>query len=438
LKAQPGSGEAADVMQAELGDEAAFVRPTRAVPGARIGMIALVSAQFLSTVADTALLFVALMVLARHHYPAWAAPLLQTFFVAAFTLLAPFVGPFADSMPKGRVMLLANLLKLAGSLAMLAGVSPFIAYGLAGIGAAAYSPAKFGILAELVPPSQLVQVNAVVEAASFLASLAGTIAGGMLADQGFGGEAQLVSAGSGWPALAAVSGIYAASGIANLFIPPLPAAQPRMRTSLRGLLGDFGDTVLQIYRMPDARFALLGSSLFTGAGATLRLMLIAWVPVALGSSHLLLPAYLSATAVLGIVAGAALASRLVRLESVERVLPAGALIGLALMGLAGVTRAPTAFAVLATIGAAAGFFLVPLNALLQARGRETVGAGHAVAVQNLTENTLMMIMLGLYTGVLAAGVPVATIAAGFGALILAIVAGLRLQLPRVHTTTPPP
>jgi LPLT family lysophospholipid transporter-like MFS transporter len=232
--------------------------------------------------------------------------------------------------------------------------------------------------------------------------------------------------------------MYVASGIANLFIPHLPAAQPRMRASLRSVLHDFRHTVLALYRMPDARFALLGSSFFTGAGATLRLLLIAWVPVALGSSQLLLPAYLSATAVVGIVAGAALASRLVRLDSVERVLPAGALVGVALMALAVVTRAPAAFALHAVIGACAGFFLVPLNALLQARGRETVGAGHAVAVQNLTENALMMLMLGLYTGVLAAGAPVGEIAAGFGAVILAVVAGLSLLLPRSAARTTPP
>jgi LPLT family lysophospholipid transporter-like MFS transporter len=404
------------------------------------GMIALVAAQFLSTLADTALLFVALRVLEGQRQPPWAAPLLQTFFVAAFTLLAPFVGPLADSMPKGRVMQLSNTLKLASALGMLAGVSPFIAYGLAGIGAAAYSPAKFGILAELVPPSQLVQVNAVVGAASFLAGLAGTLVGGVLADQGLGLHAAAAAShsGAGGLGLAAVSSIYAASGIANLFIPRLPAAKPRMSASLGGVVRDFGHTVRQLYLMPDARFALLGSSFLTGAGGTLRLLLIAWVPVALGSSMLLLPAYLSATAVLGIVLGAALASRLVRLESVERVLPAGGLLGAALMALAGVTHAPTAFAILATVGACAGFFLVPLNALLQARGRESVGAGHAIAVQNLTENTLMMLMLGLYTAVLAGGVPVQEIAAGFGAGIIAVVVALRLHLPRARSSTTAP
>jgi LPLT family lysophospholipid transporter-like MFS transporter len=265
----------------------------------------------------------------------------------------------------------------------------------------------------------------VVEAASFLASLAGTVAGGLLADRG------------DWQGLAAVSAVYAASGIANLFIPRLSAARAGVRTRLSALLRDFLHTVQTLYRMPDARFALLGTSFLMGAGTTLRLLLFAWVPVALGSSLLLLPAYLSATAVVGIVAGALLASRLVRLESAMAVLPAGALIGIALVLLSGVTHTAGAYAILATIGTCAGFFLVPLNALLQARGRESVGAGHAIAVQNLTENTMMLAMLGLYTAVLRAGVPVPLIVEGFGAAIIAVVVGLRLTLPRARSSTPP-
>lgn len=389
------------------------------------GMIAVVAAQVLSSVADTALLFVSLMVLQRDHYPAWAMPLLPSFFVAAFALLAPFVGPFADSMPKGRVMMLANLLKLAGTLAMLGGVSPFVAYGLAGIGAAAYSPAKFGILAELVPQSRLVQVNAVVEAASFLARLGGTVGGGVLADLG-------LSVGT-WLALGAVSAIYAASALANLFIPHLPAAKPWVRASLRSIVRDFAHTVTQLFAIPDARFALLGSSFLTGAGATLQFLLIAWVPMAFGTTHLQLPTQLSGTAVLGIVLGAALASRYVRFDTIHRVLPAGLLIGAALIALATVTHIGAAFALLAFIGACTGFYVVPLNALLQARGRDSVGAGHAVAVQNLTENTLNLLMLGAYSRILAVGVPVTDIATGFGLVIFAVIGLLRLQLPRVAT-----
>lgn len=386
-------------------------------------MIAVVAAQFLSTLADNALLFIALVVLREERYPAWTAPLLQTFFVASFMLLAPFVGPFADSMPKGRVMLLSNGVKLLGSLGMLCGVNPFLAYGLTGTAAAAYSPAKFGILAELASPEQLVKANGIVEAASFVASLTGTVAGGLLADHG------------AWQALAAVTGLYAASGVANLFIPRLEAAHRLERATLTGIVRDFGQTVRELYSIPDARFAIIGTSLFSGAGTTLRFLLVAWVPLALGSTGVRLPAYLSATAVLGIVAGAALASKLVRLDSADRVLPAGALTGAALIVLAGVDDPALAFALLAVMGTCAGFFLVPLNALLQAQGRQSVGAGHAIAVQNLTENSLMLVMLGFYTVILRAGVSVDLIAEGFGAGIITAVASLALHRSRAGAAT---
>lgn len=392
-------------------------RPERRVKG----MVAVVAAQFLSTLADNALLFVALVVLKGERYPAWTAPLLQTFFVAAFIGLAPFVGPFADSMPKGRVMLLSNALKLLGSLGMLCGINPFVAYGLAGVGAAAYSPAKFGILAELVTPAQLVRANGLVEAASFIASLAGTVAGGVLADRGAS------------HALMAVTGLYALSSIANLFIPHLAVAHRLKHATPGGILSDFAQTVRELYRMPDTIFCILGTGLFSGAGTTLRFLLVAWVPLALGGSGVHMAAYLSATAVLGIVAGAALASKLVKLENADRVLPAGALIGVALVLLSGVTDTVVAFALLFIMGTCAGLFLVPLNALLQARGRQSVGAGHAIAVQNLTENTLMLSMLGLYTVMLRAKISVDLIADGFGAGIVVVVASMALQRYRARS-----
>jgi LPLT family lysophospholipid transporter-like MFS transporter len=231
-----------------------------------------------------------------------------------------------------------------------------------------------------------------------------------------------------------VTGIYAASGIANLFIPRLAAAHRLERPTLGGVVGDFAQTVQELYRIPDACFAIIGTSLFSAAGATLRFLLVAWAPLALGSTGVRLPAYLSATAVLGIVVGAGLASKLIRLDSADRVLPAGALIGVAIIVLAGVNNTAIAFALLFMMGTCAGFFLVPLNALLQARGRQSVGAGHAIAVQNLTENSVMVTMLGLYTAILRAGVSVDLIAYGFGAGIVAAVASLALQRSRARAT----
>src|ERR1700730_9622244 len=175
-------------------------------------MMAVLAAQFLSALAANALLFGALALLRIDHYPAWTEPLLQEFFVAAFIILAPFAGPFADALPKGRVMLISNGLKLAGVLGMWAGLNPFLAYGLVGIGAAAYSPAKYGILAELTSAAQLVKANSLIESSTIAAILVGAIAGGMLADWSVPG------------ALAVVTVCYGAAAAANLLIPRLPPA----------------------------------------------------------------------------------------------------------------------------------------------------------------------------------------------------------------------
>ena len=368
-------------------------------------MAAVLVAQFLSALADNALLFGALALLRLEHYPDWATPLLQEFFVTAYSLLAPFVGPLADSFAKGRVMLLANGLKFVGALGMFAGINPFVAYGLVGAGAAAYSPAKYGILAELTRPEKLVKANGLIEGSTIAAILAGAILGGTLADR------------SVPLALGIVVGCYALAALANLFIPRLPAAHPLESLSVSGILRDFGAAIVVLIRGKDTRFSIAGTSLFWGVGATLRFLLVAWAPVALGVANNSLPAYLNAMVAVGIVVGAALAARFVTLETVERTLPAGVLIGAVVYMLSSVTSVNMAFIVISLVGVCGGFFVVPLNALLQERGHETVGAGHAIAVQNLAENIAMLLMIGAYMAAEKAGAPVTTLAAGFGIFI---------------------
>jgi MFS transporter, LPLT family, lysophospholipid transporter len=379
------------------------------------GMIAVLSAQFLSAMADNALLFGALALLKSQHYPNWAAPLLQEFFVAAFILLAPFAGPFADSVPKGRVMLISNGLKLAGVLGMWAGLNPFLAYGLVGIGAAAYSPAKYGILSELTSAEQLVKANSLIESSTIAAILVGAIAGGMLADWNVYGT------------LAAVTVTYAAAAAANLLIPRLPAAHSLGAYSLPSLVRDFGHAIRALVRNPDASFSMTGTSLFWGTGATLRFLLVAWVPVALGIAGNTMPAYLNAMVAVGVVVGAGLAGKFVTLDKPERALVGGVLIGLAVCFLAPTTSVPLAFIVMAAVGTCGGFFVVPLNALLQEQGHKTVGAGHAVAVQNLAENSAMLVMIGVYSLAVRAGVPISGIAVGFGAAMSVAIGGLWLR-----------
>jgi LPLT family lysophospholipid transporter-like MFS transporter len=370
------------------------------------GMVSVMVAQFISALADNALLFVAIALLRSQQAPEWQIPLLQEAFVIAFILLAPFAGPFADAIPKGRAMLIANGVKLTGTVLMLSGLNPLLAYNLAGIGAAAYSPAKYGILRELVGPEKLVKANSLMEGSTIVAILLGAVMGGLLADWSIPG------------AQAVIVACYLLAAISNLLIPRLPAAHPIRRFSPMALVRDFRAVLFTMLHNRDARFSLLGTSVFWGAGSTLRFMLVAWVPAALLIVNNTTPAALSGVVAIGIAFGAAAAARLVTLESVNRSLPAGILIGLLIMVFAHVASMPMAVTVLMLIGACGGFYVVPLNALLQERGHETVGAGHAIAVQNFFENTSMLLMVGFYISMAKSGIPVVAGMTGFGALVV--------------------
>lgn len=381
------------------------------------GMIAVIIAQFFSAFGDNALLFATLAVLKSQFYPDWSQPVLQMLFVAAYILLAPFVGQVADSMAKGRVMMLANSLKLLGALVICFGVNPFLGYTLVGAGAAAYSPAKYGILGEITHGEKLVKANGLMEGSTIAAILLGSVAGGMLAD---------------WHLLAAL-GIcaltYGIAVVANLFIPKLRAARPGQSWQLGMMARSFFSAAALLWRDAETRFSLLGTSLFWGAGVTLRFLLVLWVPVALGISDNTTPTTLNAMVAIGIVIGAAAAAKLVTLETVRRCMPAGVLIGVMVVVFALQHSLLNAYLVLMLIGALGGFFVVPLNALLQARGKESVGSGNAIAVQNLGENSAMLIMLGLYTLAIKAGAPAVATGVGFGVLFALAIALLWLWRP---------
>jgi LPLT family lysophospholipid transporter-like MFS transporter len=384
-------------------------------PSTSRGLTAVLGAQFLSALGDNALLFAAIAMLRAGHAPSWETPLLQAAFVIAFIVLAPFVGSFADGRPKGLVMLFANGIKFAGTAAMIAGLHPLAAYALVGVGAAAYSPAKYGILSEMVGPGRLVKANGMMEGSTIVAILLGAVVGGKLADL------------SVHTALLSVCGCYIAAGVANLWIPRLPPIHPTARHSLARTLRDFGGALATLLRDPDARFSLTGTSIFWGAGSTLRLLLVAWVPVALGIPDLSLPANLSGAVAIGIALGAAAAASLISLAQVNRALLAGVLIGPVILVFAHVTNLYATVAVLMLIGALGGFYVVPLNALLQDRGHRTVGAGHAVAVQNLAENIAMLLLVGLYTLMDRAAFPVVRSATLFGLVVMAGIGLLALR-----------
>lgn len=376
------------------------------------GMLSVIVAQFLSAFGDNALLFATLALLKAQFYPDWSQPVLQMVFVGAYILFAPFVGQIADSFAKGRVMMVANGLKLAGAAGICLGVNPFVGYTLVGIGAAAYSPAKYGILGELTTGDKLVKANGLMEASTIAAILLGSVAGGVLAD---------------WHVIAALVACalaYAGAVAANLFIPKLVAARPGQSWRLSAMTRSFFSACVVLWRNGETRFSLVGTGLFWGAGVTLRFLLVLWVPVALGITDNATPTYLNAMVAVGIVVGAGAAAKLVTLETVSRCMPAGILIGVvvAIFSLQHVLL--PAYALLLLIGMLGGFFVVPLNALLQERGKKSVGAGNAIAVQNLGENSAMLLMLGLYSLAVLVGVPAVAIGIGFGVLFALAIAAL--------------
>ncbi len=366
------------------------------------GMLAVIVAQFFSAFGDNALLFATLALLKKDLWPDWSQPVLQMVFVATYIILAPFVGQIADGFAKGRVMMAANGVKLLGALVICSGLEPFLGYSLVGIGAAAYSPAKYGILGELTGGETLVKANGLMESSTIAAILLGSLAGGFFADW------NLTSA------LLVCVTAYALAVAANLLIPELSAARRGLCWHPRSISASFYAACRTLWHDAPARFSLTGTSLFWGAGVTLRFLLVLWVPLALGISDNKTPTMLNALVAVGIVIGAAAAAKLVTLKTVGCCMPAGILIGVMVAIFALQTDVFNASLLLVIVGALGGFFVVPLNALLQMRGKETVGAGNAIAVQNLGENTAMLVMLGLYSLAVSLGASPVVTGVGFG------------------------
>ena len=367
-------------------------------------MLALLAAQFLSALADNALLIAAIAamkILGQANHISWV----QAGFILPFILLAPFVGVFADALPKGRVMLIGNAIKLIGTVFLLSGVNPIAAYLVAGIGAAIYSPAKYGILSQFFNPDKLVKANALLEGSTIAAILLGVVLGGALSDQ----SVRL--------ALMVIVAIYSVATIANLLIPRIyPDADHSSPKQFMQLIIRFWQGVKVLFCDPPARMSLIGTSLFWASGATLRLMLFAWVPLALRITDNQTPANLMGALSVGIVFGAGVAWIFIKLATVRRAFWGGMLIGPCILALAMQTSLLPTIGLLILLGMSGGIFVVPLNALLQHRGQQSVGAGHALSIQNLAENLAMLILVTAY-GMMAAQ-PVTTVITWFGILML--------------------
>jgi LPLT family lysophospholipid transporter-like MFS transporter len=373
--------------------------------------------------ADNALIFAALAVVQGRSYPAWAGPLLQEFFIVTYVLLAPFVGEFADALPKGRAMLWANGVKLGGTLAMAVGLNPFLSYAIVGAGAAAYSPAKYGILADLVPPTLLVKANSLIESATIAAILLGAVAGGALTDWSTNGAIVIVAA------------CYGSAMLATLLIPRLKAAKAHPNLAFGHRIKSFTQQTASFLSVPSLRAALIGTGIFWGAGAALRFLLIAWVPAQLKIAGTSVPGYLTGMVAAGIAVGAILAGRFIRLEVAHRAIGAGILLGVGICVLPLIKTLPAAFVLMGYVGACSGFLLVPLDALLQQHGNKRGGVGSAIAIQNLFENLCMLVMMSAYVAVTYAGVSINVIALCFGILVALSMAALSAMRLGKHENT---
>ncbi|MFZ5524096.1 MAG: lysophospholipid transporter LplT [Pseudomonadota bacterium] len=365
-----------------------------------LGFYIILAAQFLSALADNALLFAAIAVLKDLDSPAWHTPVLQQGFIVSYIVLAPFVGAFADSLPKGRVMFISNIIKLAGCIAMLVGVHPLLAYGLVGLGAAAYSPAKYGILTEYLPPGQLVKANSWMEGLTVAAIVLGAVVSGILISPDIAKpilhtlNIPLLDSAAELTIVAIVL-IYIAAAIFNLYIPYVPIEHRPFSRNPLFLTRDFWHCFRLLWKDPLGQVSLAVTTLFWGAGATLRLLVLAWAAIAL-NYDIGEGAKLTAWVAIGIAIGSVLAAKFVKLEHSVKVLPVGIAMGMMVLVMIPITNSTLATLLLVAIGAMGGYFVVPMNALLQHRGHLLMGAGRSIAVQNFNENLSIFAMLGLY------------------------------------------
>jgi MFS family permease len=371
------------------------------------GLYLLMATQFISGLADNALLVVTIARLQEMAAPGWLPPLLKLVFTVAYVLLAPFVGVLSDRWPKARVMSQSNLLKALGCLLIGLAAHPLVAFAVAGLGAACYSPAKYGLVTELVTADELVQANGWIEVSMVCSIILGTLLGGVLVSAWFAHlpAVQLVS-WRGWmdtalyPALAMVLGLYLLAGLLNLLIPDSGVRYARVPLQLGPLVQRFKRANLTLWRDTLGRLSLTVTTLFWGAGATLQFVVLRWAQDGLGLG-LDQAAYLQGVVAVGITLGAAAAGYWVALHQAPRVLALGVLMGLLVPLMTLVQSVTLAVPLLVLVGGLAGFFVVPMNALLQHRGRELLSAGESIAVQNFNENLSVLVMLACYSGLLA-------------------------------------
>jgi hypothetical protein len=403
----------------------------------------IMAAQFFSSLADNALLIAAIALLVQLQAPAWMTPLLKLFFVLSYVLLAAFVGAFADSRPKGNVMFVTNTIKFVGCVAMLFGSHPLLSYAIVGLGAAAYSPAKYGILTELLPPEKLVAANGWIEGLTVGSIILGTVLGGVLISTTVSQsllslDLPVLETGVDTPAESAIMiimMIYIVAALINLKIPDTGARYVTQKTNPIELIKDFSVCFKTLWNDRLGQISLAVTTLFWGAGATLQFIVIKWAQVAL-HMNLSQGAILQAISAVGVAGGAVWAASRIPLRNSLNVLPYGVVMGLVvcLLAIYNSDMLPNitiltvgkfelslnllpAYFLLILVGWLAGYFVVPMNALLQHRGHVLMSAGHSIAVQNFNENISVLTMLLVYSMLIWLDVPIQFVIIGFGVAV---------------------
>ncbi len=395
----------------------------------------ILSAQFFSALADNALLIVAIFALRDMHAPQEYEPLLKLFFTLSYVLLAAFVGAFADSMPKGRVMLISNGVKILGCLTMFAGVHPLAAYAVVGLGAAIYSPAKYGILTELLPHRLLVVANGWIEGLTVMAIILGTVVGGLLVKPDIAQvllnfDFPMINTGIGTipeMSIGIIGSIYLIAAAFNLYIPDTGVDHRILKKNPLYLLHDFNHCLKLLWRDKLGQVSLAVTTLFWGAGAALQFIVLKWADAALNLG-LSKASMLQGVVAIGVAIGAVLAAKMVSMRKSVKVIPLGIAMGLVVLGMIFVRDLWIAVPLLVLIGALSGFFVVPMNALLQHRGHILMGAGHSIAVQNFNENLSILVMTGLYALLVYLNMSIYSIIALFGLFV----SGMMYYLKRRH------
>jgi MFS family permease len=388
------------------------------------GFYTIMSAQFFSSLADNALFVAAVELLRTSGQPEWQRAALVPMFALFYVVLAPFVGAFADAVPKGKVMFFSNLIKVVGCLMMLFGTHPLLSYAIVGLGAAAYSPAKYGILTELLPNSQLVKANGWIEGLTIASIILGVLLGGQLvgalvSTQLLSFDLPVIDTSVDTPPEAAIATIilfYAAAAVFNLRIPRTEAPLQPLASSPIELCRDFSRCNARLWGDKLGQISLATTTLFWGVSGNLRYIVLAWAAAALGYSTTQASGLVGVVAV-GTAVGAVVASLRMRLDQATSVIPLGIAMGVLVIAMNFISSVWVAAPFLIVLGAIGGYLVVPMNALLQHRGHNLMGAGRSIAVQNFNEQACILGLGAFYTGMTRLGLTAFAAITAFGLLV---------------------